>query len=105
VEIPEAGFTQVTELEDLRSILDEIDNTLLRVVERRIACCVRIGEYKREHQVPMMQTHRIEAAHRRAHDFAVATGLNPDFLHKLYDLLIEETCRVEDLVIDGGREQ
>ncbi|MGI5467383.1 chorismate mutase family protein [Streptomyces sp. CA-132043] len=101
----EVDFSTVSRLEDLRSILEEIDNSLLRVVERRIACCVRIGEYKKEHDVPMMQNHRIEAAHRRAQDFAVATGLDPDFLHRLYDLLIEETCRVEDLVIGGGRGQ
>ncbi|MBZ4015234.1 chorismate mutase family protein [Streptomyces purpurogeneiscleroticus] len=101
----DVDFANVSRLEDLRSILEEIDNSLLRVIERRISCCVRIGEYKREHDVPMMQTHRIEAAHRRAHDFALATGLNPDFLHKLYDLLIEETCRVEDLVINEGRGQ
>ncbi|MFI9422201.1 chorismate mutase family protein [Streptomyces achromogenes] len=101
MERAEADFARVSGIEELRAILNDIDNSLLRVIERRIACCVRIAEYKREHDVPMMQPHRIEAAHRRADDFAAATGLDRAFLHKLYDLLIEESCRVEDLVIDG----
>jgi chorismate mutase len=50
----------------------------------------------------MMQPHRIGAVHRRAAEYARAHGIDPEFLHRFYDLVIAETCRVETLVIQCG---
>ncbi|MGW4378917.1 chorismate mutase family protein [Kitasatospora sp. NPDC004531] len=86
----------------MRAELDGIDVRLLETVRDRIECCVRIAHHKREHAVPMMQPHRIDAVQRRAADFGAVNGVSQDFLARLYDLIIEETCRVETLVIDGG---
>ncbi|WP_344870457.1 chorismate mutase family protein [Allokutzneria multivorans] len=86
-------------LEDLRAELDEIDGRLLDVVRERIECCVRIAGHKLEHDVPMMQPHRIGLVQRRAAEYGRAHGVDEDFLRRLYDLLIGETCRVEDLVM------
>jgi chorismate mutase len=86
-------------LETLRAQLDSIDGQLLETLRERIDCCVRIAEYKRENDVPMMQPHRIGIVQQRAADFGEAHGVDLDFLRNLYDLIIAETCRVEDLVI------
>jgi chorismate mutase-like protein len=83
----------------LRAELDAIDERLLDTLRARIACCVRIAEHKRERRVPMMQPHRIEIVQRRAALYAACHGINPEFLRGLFDLIIDETCRVEDLVI------
>ena len=100
-EDPEAGAEQ---LERLRAQLDALDQDLLDTVRDRIRCCVRIAEVKRRHGVAMMQPHRIAIVHDRAAAYAAAHGVDPEFLDRLYDLIIDETCRVEDLVIagDGG---
>jgi chorismate mutase len=87
------------DLERLRAQLDALDQVLLDTVRDRIRCCVRIAGVKRRHSVPMMQPHRIEIVHERAASYAAEHGINPTFLQRLYDLVIEETCRVEDLVI------
>ncbi|MCW7537012.1 chorismate mutase family protein [Aquabacterium sp. A7-Y] len=89
-------------LEKLRAELDRIDEEFLEVLCRRIECCSRIGHHKREHDVPMMQPHRIGLVHRRAEEFAIKHGLNSKFLRNLYDLIIEETCRLETLIIGKG---
>lgn len=86
----------------LRDELDGIDMRLLDAVRDRIECCVRIAHHKREHSVPMMQPHRIDAVQRRAADYGAGNGVSQAFLSRLYDLIIEETCRVETLVIDEG---
>lgn len=86
-------------LETLRASLDRIDESLLDTLRRRIECCVEIAHYKREHNVPMMQPHRIGIVQRRAALYAQEHGIDPDFLRRLYELVIAETCRVEDLVI------
>jgi chorismate mutase-like protein len=87
------------ELEDLRAELDRVDAELLRVIGERLAICVRIAEYKRVNEVPMSQPHRIQYVQDRAARFANENGLSAAFLRRLYDTIIDETCRVEDEVI------
>jgi chorismate mutase len=89
------------DLESLRAELDSLDLRLLETVRDRIRVGVRIAEVKRDHAVPMMQPHRIAVVQDRAAAFAAEHGVDGDFLKRLYDLLIAETCRVEDLVIAG----
>ncbi|WP_219910101.1 chorismate mutase family protein [Variovorax sp. WS11] len=91
-------------LQALREELDQIDMRLLRVVRDRLECCGRIGHHKRQHGVPMMQPARIGVVQQRAATFAQAHGVNADFLRSLYELIIAETCRLEDEIIgaDGA---
>jgi chorismate mutase-like protein len=88
-------------LGSLRAHLDALDQVLLDTVRDRIRCCVRIAEVKRRHSVPMMQPQRIAIVQRRAEAYASEHGIHADFLQRLYDLIIDETCRIEDLVITG----
>ncbi|HWM07334.1 MAG TPA: chorismate mutase family protein [Actinophytocola sp.] len=83
----------------LRAELDLIDERLLELLRARIECCVRIAEHKSAHDVPMMQPHRIGIVKTRAAEYGEKHGISVEFLSQLYDLVIGETCRVEDLVI------
>jgi chorismate mutase-like protein len=96
-----ATDAHVEELDRLRTHLDALDRALLEAVRDRIRCCVRIAEVKRHHDVPMMQPHRIAFVQERAASFAAEHGIDPGFLKHLYDLIIDETCRVEDRIIAG----
>jgi chorismate mutase len=87
------------DIERLRAQLDALDHVLLDAVRDRVRCCVRIADFKRRHGVPMMQPHRIGIVQQRAAAYAAEHGIDATFLHRLYDLIIDETCRVEDLVI------
>jgi chorismate mutase len=87
------------DLERLRAQLDALDRVLLDAVRDRIRCCVLIADVKRRHDVPMMQPHRIGIVQQRAASYAAEHGIDAKFLQRLYDLIIDETCRVEDLVI------
>jgi len=95
-------MTDTDTLESLRSKLDSIDMRLLDALRDRIRCCVEIADFKRENGVPMMQPHRIDIVHRRAAAYGQKHGIDQDFLRRIYELIIEETCRVEDLVIGTG---
>jgi 4-amino-4-deoxychorismate mutase len=97
------GGTPDENLESLRAELDALDHVLLATVRDRIRCCVRIAQVKRDQDVPMMQPHRIAIVQQRAGSYAVEHGIDLEFIHCLYDLIINETCRVEDQVIaDAG---
>lgn len=93
------------ELPALREQLDAVDAALLEAVRERLEICLRIGEYKRVHGVPMMQPQRIAAVQDRAARFARQHGIDPGFLHRLYDMVIEEACRLEDEWIAAGAER
>ena len=87
------------DLEGLRAQLDEMDGRLLRTVHDRIKLCIQIAEYKRDHNVPMMQPQRIQAVHEHVTAFAAEHGINTVFLNQLYDAIIKESCRVENEII------
>lgn len=89
-------------LGDRRCELDALDAQLLDIVRRRIECCASIAELKREHAIPMMQPGRVGVVHRRAQAFGQEHGISTEFLRNLYEVIIAETCRVEDLIIDAG---
>ncbi|MFE3289244.1 chorismate mutase family protein [Rhodococcus sp. NPDC059234] len=90
------------ELESLRAELDRIDNELLDSVRARIEVCTRIAVVKRRYAIPMMQPRRVGVVQEHARTYALSHDLSPDFLRELYDLLIAETCRVEDTIIDAS---
>ncbi len=88
-------------LDALRAELDRVDFELLDALRARVDCCRLIARHKRDHGVPMMQPHRIGVVQRRAAQYGEANGLDRAFLQRLYDLIIAETCRIENLIIDG----
>jgi 4-amino-4-deoxychorismate mutase len=89
------------QLEKLRAKLDRLDAVLLDVLRERIRCCEEIAGVKRRDGVPMMQPSRLVHVHRRAAEYGASNDVNPDFLSRLYDLILNETCRVESLIINA----
>jgi chorismate mutase-like protein len=83
----------------LRTKLDDIDAMLLEQLRDRINCCLEIAAHKRLHGVAMMQPQRIAVVQERAARYGAEHGIDGDFLLRLYDLIIAETCRVEDLAM------
>ena len=90
-----------TQLASLRAELDSIDADLLVAIRDRIEICSRVALVKREFDIPMMQPDRVGVVQDRAREFAREHGMSEDFLASVYDLLIGEACRVEDLIIDA----
>ncbi|CAN7499446.1 MULTISPECIES: chorismate mutase [unclassified Variovorax] len=88
-------------LERLRDELDVIDKALLAAIRDRLACCRQIGLHKKRNGIPMMQAGRIGVVQQRASLFAQQHGLNGEFLRQLYELIIEEACRLEDAIIQS----
>jgi chorismate mutase-like protein len=100
---PGSADQKTDDLASLRNELDRIDEDLLDRIRRRIGCCVEIAHVKRMQGVPMMQPGRIGVVQDRAARYGELHGIDRDFLRRLYDLIIAETCRVEELVMRGGK--
>ena len=91
------------QLETLRGELDAVDGRLRETLRERLDCCARIGRLKRDGAIPMMQPHRIGIVQQRAAAFAEEHGMSPSFLRAFYDLIITETCRIEDEIIAANQ--
>lgn len=101
---PNVGTRDIgSAMEQCRERLDELDTNLVEVIAERMQLCTEIAWIKREGQIPMMQPDRL--AHVRAKSVAEGRmrGLDEGFVHRLIDVLVHESCRLEDLIIDNKR--
>jgi chorismate mutase len=90
---------QEKDLAELRRELDRLDAALLEAVRLRIEQCVVIGKFKQANGIPVMQPERMGIVQERAQVFARENSLDPAFLRGVYDLVIAEACRLEELAI------
>lgn len=90
-------------LEQCRQRLDELDTTLVEVIAERMQLCAEIARIKREGQIPMMQPHRLAHVRAKSIEIGRKRGLDEGFVHRLMDVIFQESCRLEDLIIDNER--
>jgi chorismate mutase-like protein len=83
-------------LEPYRRRLDGLDDEIARLLGERFEVCRQIARYKREHEIPMMQPHRVDAVRERYLARGEEAKLPPDFSSELFELLIAATCKEED---------
>lgn len=88
-------------LSGFRRQIDGIDEEIIDALSRRLGLCRRVAEFKRQHEIPMMQPHRVEEVKRRAAQLGARHGLAESFMFDLYALIIDYACRVEDEIIEG----
>ncbi len=58
-------------LNDLRKQIDEIDESILKLLEKRMKITDSVGEYKRAHNVAILQKGREDEIIRRLSELAV----------------------------------
>jgi chorismate mutase len=89
-------MNQSTEdLSVLRHQIDELDNQLLEVLSKRLRVSREIGIYKKEHNMPVLQTLRYdEILHNRVAQ-AESIGINGDFMKNILEAIHEESVRVQ----------
>ncbi|MGD8615550.1 MAG: chorismate mutase [Gammaproteobacteria bacterium] len=90
----------MADLGKFRSELNEIDEQIVALLGRRFTIIRKVADYKKANQVPMMQPGRVEEVKDRCAALAAAHDVNPDLVRKLYGLIIDDACRVEDEIID-----
>jgi chorismate mutase len=87
-------------LEPFRRRLDEIDDQVAKLLGERLQICREVAVYKSEHEIPMMQPHRVKAVRERYLARGAEVDLPEEFTSDLFELLIATTCRLEDELMD-----
>ena len=74
----------------LRARIDEIDDSLIGLIARRMEVVAEIGEYKRTRQMTAFQDSRYHAVLDKWRDMAAKHGLPGAFVGKLYEMIHSE---------------
>jgi chorismate mutase len=80
-------------LEELRMQIDRLDDELLNLMEQRMNISEKIGHFKKDNNVTILQTSRWDKLLRQRVNTGLAKGLSADFVGKIYTAVHEESIR------------
>ena len=80
-------------LTELRSQIDKLDDELLELLTRRMRVSRDIGQYKKEHNMPVLQTQRYEELLARRAGQAEQVGMDREFMRTVLQAIHEESIR------------
>ena len=80
-------------LENLRRQIDEIDNGIIELLNKRMRISREIGQYKREHAMTIVQAKRYSEILDKRGAQGVLCGMSSDFVRNIYEAIHEERVR------------
>lgn len=80
-------------LEALRRQIDECDNALLELLSKRMRVSREIGQYKKEHNMTVVQTDRYNEILDKRGAQGVLCGMDGEFVKTIYEAIHEESVR------------
>ena len=87
-------ITETTEsFSALRHQIDEIDNSLIELMAKRMRISREIGEYKRQHDMTVVQTTRYTEILDKRGAQGVLCGMSSDFIKDVFESIHEESVR------------
>lgn len=77
----------------LRQQIDGLDNELLEILARRMQVSRDIGQYKKEHRMPVLQASRYDSIMQRRVRQAEEMGMSAEFMRAVLSAIHEESVR------------
>lgn len=77
----------------LRQQIDRLDNELLEVLSKRMEVSRDIGQYKKEHRMPVLQAARYDSIMNSRVKIAQEMGMSGDFMRIVLSAIHEESVR------------
>lgn len=89
-------INQSTEdLSALRKQIDELDQSLLELLAKRMRVSQEIGIFKKEHGMTIIQSSRYDDILKRRISEAISMDMNPEFMRVVLEAIHEESVRVQ----------
>lgn len=85
----------------LRKQIDQLDNDLLEVLAKRMQVSRDIGQYKKEHRMPVIQAGRYNDVIRSRCASGIEMGLGEDFLKTILLAIHDESVRQQIVVLNN----
>ena len=90
-------------LADLRKQIDKIDDLVIQKLAERMAITQKIGEFKRDNKVTILQVNRWDEIMQKRTAFAKALQLDVNFTEKFLELVHGESIRRQTEIMNAGK--
>lgn len=94
------GSVTTEGIHELRKQIDELDNQLMELLAKRMRVCREIGQYKKEHNMTVLQTVRYNEIQNKRGAQGALCGMGPDFVRKIFEEVHEESVRQQMEIIN-----
>ncbi len=84
-----------------KAMVIKLDDELLALMAKRMRISREIGQYKKEHSMPILQAKRYDEILNKRGAQAVELGINPEFVKTLLQAIHEESVHEQVKVING----
>ena len=84
----------------LRKQIDELDNQLIELLAKRMRVCREIGQYKKEHNMTVLQAARYNEILDKRGAQGVLCGMSSEFTAKVFEAVHEESVRQQIEIIN-----
>ena len=88
-------------IDALRARIDVLDEHLLDLLRNRMGVSQSIGEYKKEHNVAILQAVRWEQLFSDMLQRGISMGLSAEFITTVMNAIHDESVRVQNEVLEG----
>ena len=89
-------------IEQLRTRIDFIDEDIIKEFGARMDVSKKIGAYKRDHNVAILQTARWDEVMAGMKEKARGYGLSEKFIEDVFNAVHEESVRIQNEILSGG---
>jgi len=86
-------------IDQLRARIDVIDENLLTILKSRMDVSEKIGQYKKDHNIAILQMSRWDALLDNMIQRAGQEGLEAHFVQSLFSVIHEESVRIQNEVL------
>ena len=87
-------------IHELRKQIDELDNSIMDILTKRMRVCREIGQYKKEHNMTVLQTSRYnEILDKRGAQGALC-GMSAEFIKEIFEAIHEESVKQQMKIIN-----
>lgn len=94
----------LSHIEQLRSVIDELDEELINKFASRMAIIEKIGAYKKDNNITILQLERWEKILNNRAFLAQKVGLSQEFIRKMLELIHDESIRIQVNVMNNNSE-
>ncbi len=90
-------------IEHLRAMIDILDDSILDMLGSRMNLCRCIGEYKRDHNIAILQTSRWDSILKHMIEKGKGHNLSEGFISKVFNAIHEESVAEQNKILEGNK--
>ncbi|MDP4209781.1 MAG: bifunctional 3-deoxy-7-phosphoheptulonate synthase/chorismate mutase type II [Bacteroidota bacterium] len=87
-------------LEELRTQIDKYDDEILNIFEQRMKIAEKIGLFKKQNNVTILQSGRWDAILKKRTTMGLSKGLSEDFVNKIFSAIHQESINHQTRVMN-----